>query len=140
MTRLQQSAQVTPRIIVDDYREVNPGLEVLLDRVDGRDLPLQGHVEDVSATQRPQADLVAWPQFTAVDSKLDRDRNCSERVEVFSHDGLLAGRQVTSSWFHGDASVDLGQVFRFAPIAPSFVRRPRPPGVSRRLSGSRRGA
>src|SRR5271157_566423 len=141
VTGLEPPPQVLSRIVVHDHGEIDPVLEVLLDRFDGRDLTFQCQVEDVGAAKRAQSHLVPAPHLAAVDAYALEPGSGKELVPVFSHyERSPHERAEALGWFHGGASIDPGRAPRFAPAVPECARPRRPPAVSPRPSGSGRGA
>src|SRR5215475_16144233 len=65
MARLPQLAEISPWIVVDRHREVNPVLVILLDGFNKRGFAFKRHVKNVSAQTRPQSDPISSPNLRA---------------------------------------------------------------------------
>jgi hypothetical protein len=68
MSGLSEGAQVVARVVIHRDGQIDPALEVLLDRGDRGGHPVERHVEDVGAATRPEPDAVAGPEFGGTDA------------------------------------------------------------------------
>src|SRR3954470_684634 len=68
MPGLTHLAQVTAGVLIHSDGQIDPILEVLLDRFDGGRLPHQGQVQDVGAAERVKPDAVAGPELHVADA------------------------------------------------------------------------
>src|SRR5262249_36050084 len=65
MARLPQLTEISPWIVVDCHREVNPVLVILLDGFNKRGSAFERRVKNVSAQTRPQPYAISAPDLRA---------------------------------------------------------------------------
>src|SRR5262249_11474933 len=65
MARLPQLTEISPWIVVDRHREVNPVLVILLDGFNKRGSAFERRVKNISAYMRPQSDPITSPDLRA---------------------------------------------------------------------------
>jgi hypothetical protein len=63
---LPQQAQIAAWIIVENNRDMRLAFVVLLNALDGCNLPAQRNVQDISALARKEPDAIAYPDFDSL--------------------------------------------------------------------------
>src|SRR5271155_226311 len=80
VARLAHQPQVTPRIVFENHTDVLPAFVILLEALNGRDLPTQREVQNISAVARFQTYAIACHYLDAADQHMIHLRLILEEV------------------------------------------------------------